>query len=230
MRFILPALTLAVYLTSTLSASQIQRITLAELESKADYIVLGKVTKVVLDGDQDQVTIQVASYLKGKSKHDAFSFTLVTRGGLKDFDPALKEGASGVFFLKATGKPSEATKAYWGSIATFPQDHFDLAQKQSPAAPEDSVRGLNSIRGSLDMKAVLGEPTSVAQGMSRKEVLSALEKDGYPIDEIKDRRANTWHLRKSSAPGSPIVGNVFNVWVVFKKGVVESVDEGIISN
>jgi hypothetical protein len=112
------------------SASQINPIKLTDLEARATHIVLGKVTKVVESGNEDTVTVEVASLLKGKGEQKSFTFRLVTRGGIKDFDPAVKVGASGVFFLKeqdAAGKATggEVTKAYWGSIATFPKDHFE---------------------------------------------------------------------------------------------------------
>ena len=116
--------------SQTASASQIKPIKLTDLEARATHIVLGKVTKVVESGNEDTVTVEVASLLKGKSEQKSFTFTLVTRGGLKDFDPEVKVGASGVFFLKEQDVAGKAaggavTKAYWGSIATFPKDHFE---------------------------------------------------------------------------------------------------------
>ena len=68
--------------------------------------------------------------LKGKSPQTVYTFTLVTRGGLNDFDPALKKGDSGVFFLKLRKQEGEVEKAYWGSVATFPKNHFDLTEKK----------------------------------------------------------------------------------------------------
>ena len=113
---------------ATTFASQINRISLSELESKATYIVLAKVTKRVKDGNQDHVTIKVDSYLKGKSPQDVYTLTLVSRGGLKDFDPSLKKGDSGVFFLKLKKQEGQVEKAYWGGVATFPKNHFDLSE------------------------------------------------------------------------------------------------------
>ena len=231
MRFILPFAGLALLLSSACFASQIERITLSELENKATHIVLGKVTKVVEDGSQDHVTIQVASHLKGGSQQDVFTFRLITRGGIKDFDPALRVGDSGVFFLKAIDEADHVEKAYWGSIATFPKDHFDLHQPQPTATPAEATAASNSLEiGGLSPKAICGAPTSVTRGMTRNQAWQALKQDGYPIDELDNRRAKTWHLRKSSAHGSPIAGTVCNIWVIFKKGVVESVNEGVISN
>ena len=115
---------------ATSYASSIKRITLAELQSKASLIVMGKVTKLIKEGNQDHVTIKVDSYLKGKSPQTSYTFTLVTRGGLKEFDPSLNKGDSGVFFLKIRKMESEVEKAYWGSVAIFPKNHFDLTEKK----------------------------------------------------------------------------------------------------
>ena len=128
MRYLSALVFLAFAITSF--ASSINRITLAELQLKADLIVMGKVTKLVEEGNQDHVTIQVDSYLKGKSKQKVYTFTLITRGGLKDFDPSLKKGDSGVFFLKQQCRSGAIEKAYWGSIALFPKDHFDLTKEK----------------------------------------------------------------------------------------------------
>lgn len=115
---------------STSFASQITRITLSDLQSRADLIVMGKVTTLVQEGNQDHVTIQVDSYLKGKSPQTIYTFTLVTRGGLKDFDPALKKDDSGVFFLKLKKQEGQVEKAYWGGVATFAKNHFDLTEDE----------------------------------------------------------------------------------------------------
>ena len=124
-------------LTATSFASQITRITLAELQSKADLVVMGKVTQLVQEGNQDHVTIQVDSYLKGKSPQSIYTFTLVTRGGLKDFDPSLKKGDSGVFFLKTRKMEGKVEKAYWGSVATFPKNHFELTEEKEGSNKSD---------------------------------------------------------------------------------------------
>ena len=107
-------------------ASEINRITLLELQEKADLIVLAKVEKVIPNDDRDIVTIKIDSFLKGVSEEKELSFILVTRGGLKDFDPVLKRGDTGVFLLKKKG--TEVEKAYWGSVATFQKNHFDLTE------------------------------------------------------------------------------------------------------
>ena len=109
-------------------ASGINRITLSELQEKADLIALAKVEKVIPNDDRDIVTIKIDSFLKGVSEEKELSFILVTRGGLKDFDPVLKRGDTGVFLLKKKG--AEVEKAYWGSVAIFQKNHFDLTEEK----------------------------------------------------------------------------------------------------
>ncbi|MBC8183550.1 hypothetical protein H8E88_20850 [candidate division KSB1 bacterium] len=115
--------------------SQIKKITLSELHAKADLILMAEVTEVVEDGNLDHVTIRADVFLKGKSSQTVFTFTLVTRGGLKDFDPSLKKGDTGVFFLKLGNKHGLVEKAYWGSIATFQKNHFDLTDHKAGKIP-----------------------------------------------------------------------------------------------
>jgi len=103
-------------------ASEITQISLPELQKKANLIVLAKVIKVEKNKNQDTVTIKIDSFLKGKIDDKTLIFTLVSRGGLKDFDPALKKDDTGVFFLKKKNKKIE--KAYWGSIAIFQKNNF----------------------------------------------------------------------------------------------------------
>ncbi len=114
----------------TSAASQINPISLAELESRATHIVLAKVTKVEAMGNQDNVSIEVSSFLKGQSDEKTFTFALITRGGIKDFDPQLKVGDAGVFFLKANDLDRNLAKAYWGSMAIFPRNYFDQPDKK----------------------------------------------------------------------------------------------------
>lgn len=108
-------------------SSEIMRITLSELESRAEIIVLGQVTEVLEDGDRDLVTIQAGSYLKGPGDREDYTFLLISRGGLKDFDPSLEEGDTGVFFLKLGDDTGRSEKAYWGSIAVFPNNNFEVS-------------------------------------------------------------------------------------------------------
>lgn len=90
MRTLLPALALLLLSSTACLASQINPISMTEVESRATHIVLAKVTKVVANGNADEVSIDVTSFLKGKSDAKSFNFTLISRGGIKDFDPQLK--------------------------------------------------------------------------------------------------------------------------------------------
>ncbi len=117
------------FLLTPAFSSQFKKITLSELHSKSDLIVMAEVAKVVEDGNRDHVAIRADVFLKGKNSQTVFTFTLVTRGGLKDFDPALKKGDTGIFFLKFGNKPGQVEKVYWGSIATFQENHFKLTDK-----------------------------------------------------------------------------------------------------
>ena len=115
-------------LAATSFASEISRITLSALYVKSDLIVMAEVINLLKKENQDQVTIKTDSYLKGESSQKIYIFNLVTRGGLKDFDPSLKKGDTGVFFLKLREQEGQVEKAYWGSVATFQKNHFDLTE------------------------------------------------------------------------------------------------------
>jgi len=105
-------------------ASKISRLDLRKLLDKSEYVVLGKVTNISAKDVRDMVTIKVASLLKGALKKNEVTFILTARGGLKDFDPQLKRGDTGVFFLIETN--GEFKKAYWGSMAIFSKNNFLL--------------------------------------------------------------------------------------------------------
>ena len=116
---------------SAVSASDIALLPLKELPARANLIVLGEVLRVVQQNNEnlDTVTIRIHAVLKGNVKDPEATFVLSTRGGLKDFDPQLKTGDNGVFFLDHAN--GSFKKAYWGSIALFTKNTFSTA-----AAPE----------------------------------------------------------------------------------------------
>lgn len=108
---------------STVSASQIQRLDVATLETLATHIVIGEVIAVTSNQlGQDDVSVSIHSILKGRTATKQFSIQLQTTG-VKDFDPKLKRGDIAVFFLKSLGG-GRAEKAYHGSIAQFNKPHF----------------------------------------------------------------------------------------------------------
>jgi hypothetical protein len=72
--------------------------------------------------------------------------------------------------------------------------------------------------------AIFGTPTSVKPGMTRDQALTALKKDGYAVEEILNRRADLWSVRKSAA------GFVRTIWVTFKGEVVAAADDWFISD
>ncbi len=115
-------------------ASSIAQLPLCELPQSSDAIILGEVIDVVEQNNDnlDDLTIRIHAVLKGEIASSAIKLTLSTRGGLKDFDPRLKAGDTGVFFLKQQN--GNFSKAYWGSIATFAKQNFSTA-----AAPEVST-------------------------------------------------------------------------------------------
>lgn len=79
------------------------------MDIRSDLIVLAKVEHIL-------------SVLKGALDHDEAVALLQVRGGLKEFDPKLKTGDIGVFFLKNSGTYYRTT--HGGSIAIFKKHHF----------------------------------------------------------------------------------------------------------
>jgi hypothetical protein len=127
-------------------ASEIGPITLSELYNKADLIVMAQVSKVEAKGDEDQVTITPELYLKGDGAGTDYTFTLVTRGKLKDFDPALTAGDTGVFFLKRKSQAGQVEKAWWGSVAVFVKNNFDPLGKKAEGAADKALAGWSDYR------------------------------------------------------------------------------------
>lgn len=127
MRKIVLPLLIFVFLAPFGFASEIERLPLTELPDRSTVIVLGEVIKVIpQDNDNlDRITITIQAVLKGELHDDEATFMLSSRGGLKDFDPQLKAGDIGVFFL--INKNNTFTKAYWGSIAIFSKNNFSTS-------------------------------------------------------------------------------------------------------
>ena len=120
MRYCVP-LALGVSLIAVLTprASQINPLDLSALGGKAEVIVVGHVEAVKrLDDSRDEITVRIADVLKGKVAGKTVTFPITCRGGLKDFDPELKAGDKGVFFLQAV-TDGKSRLAFFGSVATF---------------------------------------------------------------------------------------------------------------
>ena len=110
-------------LPSKVWASQIDRLDLAELERISKYIVIGEVLGVSSDKiGIEEIRVKVRAFLKGNSSNEIFLINLSTYG-VKGFDPKLKAGDTGVFFLKSL-ENGHAEKAYFGSIALFDKPNF----------------------------------------------------------------------------------------------------------
>jgi hypothetical protein len=106
-------------LVSTASASEINPLDLSALAGKAEVIVVGHVEGVKrLDDSRDEVTVRIADVLKGNVTGKTVTFPITCRGGLKDFDPELKVGNKGVFFLQGV-EEGKSRLAFFGSVAIF---------------------------------------------------------------------------------------------------------------
>ncbi|MBW8001137.1 MAG: hypothetical protein FVQ80_03840 [Planctomycetes bacterium] len=152
-------------LGSVLIASQISKFDLAKLPDRAEVIALAKVTKIEkkeLDSRRptpyDEVTIKIASVLKGKVSRDHISLVLQSRG-VKGFDPALNVGDTGVFFLRELNG-SKAKLAYWGSIAVFQKPYFDLFESSFVLLEEEEQEdeGEEELEWSFDSEKIGSVP------------------------------------------------------------------------
>jgi len=109
------------------------------------------------------VTIKAALYLKGKSPQTVYTFTLVTRGGLKGFDPSLKEGDTGVFFLKLRKQEGRVAKAYWGSVATFQKNHFDLTGEKTETNASTGIDLATSLKAWRSHRVKRGQAQNIEE-------------------------------------------------------------------
>ena len=111
-------------------ASKIKRLNFTELSTSSKFIVLGHVEKIVKsDETSDTVRIQIVEVLKGKLHIPGYFDLCLRNKGVKDFDPILKVGDKGVFFLSEI-EGTEGSLAYWGSIGIFQKDNYEA---KSPA-------------------------------------------------------------------------------------------------
>jgi len=102
------------------AASQIRPLDLAELEKRSAVIVIGQVEIVkAIDEASDDVTVAIAGTLKGSTSAKRFTLRLYNGKSPKAFDPKLRAGDKGVFFLKDVTE-GRARLAFWGSVTVFP--------------------------------------------------------------------------------------------------------------
>jgi hypothetical protein len=80
------------------------------------------------------------------------------------------------------------------------------------------------------MRTLLGKPTTVKPGMTRAQALAALKKEGYPVQKILNRQADTWLLSNRVESGCPIPGGFRNICVTFQNGQVKAASVSFISN
>ena len=113
------------------NASDLMQMELANLSTIAQEAALAKVLTVTKKSDDiDEATIKIVSVLKGNIRPSQLTIELKTRG-VSDFDPSLKPGDMGVFFLKEISQ-STAKLAYAGSVALFPKPNFKVSDKPVP--------------------------------------------------------------------------------------------------
>ncbi len=165
----------AILLGTLAYASKIQRLELAKLPARAEVIALAKVLRVEeksldsrVPAPYDEVTIMVASVLKGSIKQGEIKVILQPRG-LKGFDPVLKVGDIGVFFLREVSE-SEAKLAYWGSVAVFQKLNFAVSEKPK----EQQLRENHTDWISECMKCI----QFIKPGATRGELLEVFTTEG----------------------------------------------------
>ena len=112
--------------TQNASASRFTPISYSELLSRSSHVVIGTVTHVKELSKEEHTGIQLATIkahklIKGSGPEKEFKFRLRYKG-LKDFDPKLTKGDSGVFFL--TKAKDGVFLAFHGSVALFSKKNF----------------------------------------------------------------------------------------------------------
>ena len=120
---------LAFFLTPPGFASQIAPINPEEFVQQSEFIVVASVEEVQSRDYQDHVTIHVNSVLRGTWKEKTYHLTLSPRG-LTGFDPELKKGDVGVFFMKRDTETGKVVLAYWGGVALFTRNYFQRSTGQ----------------------------------------------------------------------------------------------------
>ena len=114
--------------SSTLFASKIPLITSDELLKKSELVFIGTVLEVMPRQEVlDKVKVRINSLLKGEEKSPDIIVILQVRGGLKDWDPILKVGNMGVFFLRKSGDSYRS--AHGGSVSIFEKSYLDSSNK-----------------------------------------------------------------------------------------------------
>ena len=140
MRNILVTLLMLFSLVEVSTASRLQSSKLSELQEKSDIIVVAKIISVTpvsllgrVDKSYDEVTLVITNLFKGDS--ESMKINIITEPrGVRGFDPALKSGQSGVFFLKKTEKFGYRLTSY-GSASIFERGNFVLEESKQGIVP-----------------------------------------------------------------------------------------------
>ncbi|MDA7916298.1 hypothetical protein N9B94_03595 [Verrucomicrobia bacterium] len=127
---LIPFLALAIgFMTGSSFASQLGMMELPELLEKSELVVVARVEKVSLlklDSRQpapyDEAVLIIANVMKGDPQVKNLTIILEARG-VRGFDPSLRIGQSGVFFLQKNSHGRIRTYTP-GSIALFENNNF----------------------------------------------------------------------------------------------------------
>lgn len=177
-------------------ASQIAQLDLNELLDRTDVILLGKVLKVEekqlgssTPPPFDQITVEVASVLKGKVERHSLNLIIQPRG-LKGFDPALNIGDMGMFFLRDVNE-SNAKLTYWGSVAIFQRQNFKLSPGTESSAQPKQITD-DEYKVYSDLLLQLQETSAKGQLWVIKDftILGKTGHAGYDFEKFKS------HLKK----------------------------------
>ena len=122
------------------NASELVQMELADLSTIAQGAALAKVLTVTKKSDDtDEATINIVSVLKGNIRPSQLTIELKTRG-VMDFDPSLKPGDMGVFFLKEISQ-STAKLAYSGSVHCFQNQTSKSQTNRHRPKPAPKIQG-----------------------------------------------------------------------------------------
>jgi len=128
--------------------SEIKQMELAELSDSAEVVILAQVVKVTkISAEVDETTIKVGAVLKGKLGTGNLKIVLTTRG-VKGFDPTVKVGDTGVFFLKDVKKEA-AKPAYPGSVAVFSKPNFIVSERSYEPMADSVTVEVETSKGDI---------------------------------------------------------------------------------
>lgn len=117
-------------------ASQLVPVELSDLSAKSELVVVARVANVSpveIDSRRptpfDQVKLTVVTVLKGQLSKDSLTIILEPRG-VRNFDPSLKPGDSGIFFLREDSD-KRIRPITPGAVALFENTNFVVSEKST---------------------------------------------------------------------------------------------------